>query len=249
VTENIDWDCEVSREYADRNLGLKRRFVTGLRSIFEAEERAVILEDDCVPNQDFFRFCDVMLERYANDERIWDVSGTNHLGRWRDDTQEYHFSNQGGIWGWATWQRAWKAYDPDMELWTDEYVRSRLRDVIADDSLFEYLYTVYDRSYHNEIETWDYPWGFARNINSGLSVVPSRNLVSNVGFDSEATNTTDEGPMSAIPKHSISFPLDAPNCVAVDREFDREFHRLRAEWWERVPLLRRVTDRLLRGRW
>lgn len=249
ITEQVDWDCEVHREYADENLGLKQRFVTGLKSIFETEQQAIILEDDCIPNQDFFRFCETMLRRYADDERIWDVAGTNYLERWRDNQQDYHFSNQGGIWGWATWRRSWEDYDPEMELWTDTHVRSRLRDVIADGSQYEYLRTVYRRAYRNEIETWDYPWGFARNINSGLSVVPSRNLVSNIGFGSDATNTTEnEGPLSAIPRHPMSFPIEFKEYVAVDREFDDRFHHLRTSWWERVSALRRLTDDILR-RW
>ena len=246
VTEQVDWDCEVSRTYADENLGLKRRFVTGLESIFSAEKRTIILEDDCVPNRDFFRFCEEMLDRYAEDERVWDVSGTNHLQRWRDEMQDYHFSNQGGIWGWATWRRSWEAYDPDMELWTDDHVRDRFRDVIADDSQYAYLRTVYGRAYHGESDTWAYPWGFARNINSGLSVVPSRNLVSNVGFGGDATNTTEAGPLSDLPRHSLSFPIDFHDYVAIDREYDRRFHRLRTSWWERIPALRRATDELLR---
>jgi len=246
ITERVEWDCEVRRDYAEKNLGLKRRFVTGLQSIFETSERAIILEDDCVPNRDFFSFCEVMLDRYADDKRVWDVSGTNVLGRWRDERQDYHFSNGGGIWGWATWRRAWQAYDPEMELWTAKHVRDRLRDVIANRSQYTHLRTVWDRTHRGEIKTWDYQWSFARNINSGLSIVPSRNLVSNVGFDVDATNTTEEGPLSAITRHSMSFPIEFLDYVAVDREFDKRCHRLRRSWWERNPILRRLSDGLLR---
>lgn len=242
VTEDVDWDCDVRRAYADKNLGLKRRFATGLEFLFNHENRAIILEDDCVPSTDFFQFCAVMLDQYAEDERVWDISGTNYLEHWRDDEQDYHFSYYGGIWGWATWKRAWEAYDPSMELWSDPEIRSRLRDVIVDDSQYEYLRAVYDRTHRDEIETWDYQWGFARHINSGLSVVPARNLVSNVGFGANATNTVDKGPLANIPRHSLSFPLDIHDYVAVDRTFDRRFHELRTAWWERIPILRRVVD-------
>lgn len=245
ITEGVDWNCEVHRDYAEVNMGLKQRFTTGLEFLFEHEDRAIILEDDCVPHTDFFNFCTKMLEHYAEDERVWDVSGTNYLERWHDETQDYHFSYYGGIWGWATWRRAWKAYDPEMNLWADSDVRERIRDVVADDSQYEYLRTVYERTYNGDIETWDYQWGFARHINSGLSVIPSRNLVSNVGFGSEATNTVETGPLADIPRHPLSFPLDYHDYVAVDRDFDREFHRLRTKRWERIPSVRRFVDRLL----
>ncbi|WP_195893022.1 glycosyltransferase family 2 protein [Halopiger djelfimassiliensis] len=247
ITENVDWNCTVHREYAVENLGLKRRFVTGLETIFSNEDRAIILEDDCVPNHDFFIFCDEMLERYEDDMRVWDISGTNYLGEWKPEQQDYHFSYYGGIWGWATWRRAWMKYDPKMRLWTEEGVQHRLKDVLASKSQYEYLRTVYDRTYQGVIETWDYQWGFARHVNSGLSVVPSRNLVTNVGFGDHATNTTNEGSnMANIPRGKIDFPLDFHDYVAVDRTFDEEFHKLRTSWWERNPVLRRLSDTVLR---
>lgn len=247
VTENVNWDCTVHRDYAERNLGLKDRFVTGLETIFSSEERAIILEDDCIPNQDFFQFCDVMLEEYEDDKRVWDISGTNHLGKWKSEQQDYHFSYYGGIWGWATWRRAWKEYDPDMNLWSEKPVRNRIRDVIASNSQYEYLRTVYERTCSGEIETWDYPWGYSRHLNSGLSVVPSTNLVTNVGFGDDATNTTDESSVMAnLPRHELNFPINFHDYVAVDRAYDSEYHKQRTAWWERIAQLRRVSNFVLR---
>lgn len=243
VTETVDWDCSVHRDYAEANLGLKERFVTGLDTIFSREERAIILEDDCVPNQDFYQFCDEMLEKYENDNRIWDVSGTNHLGTWKTNEQDYHFSYYGGIWGWATWRRAWQEYDPEMTLWGEPAIRQRVRDVVASESQYQYLRTIYERCHDGRIETWDYQWGFARHINSGLSVIPSENLVSNIGFGENATNTTDESAtMADIPRGHIGFPIDFKNYIVVDRNYDAEFHKRRTAWWERVPQLRRLVE-------
>lgn len=228
VKEGIDWECDVAWNTAETNLGLKRRFATGLEWIFERQRAAIILEDDCVPNQSFFRFCSEMLDEYRNDERIWDISGSNHLGEWKPDYTDYHFSNYGGIWGWATWRRAWECYDPKMELWADQEIRQRVRDVIADDNQADYVEYLYDRTYRGDIETWDYQWGFARHRNSGLSIVPSKNLVSNIGFGDDATNTqSEDAAMANVSREELSFPLEHPNYVAVDRAYDRQFHKLR----------------------
>ena len=230
VEKNINWDCEVKKNYANSNLGLRQRFATGLEWIFSNNERAIILEDDCVPVESFFYFCNRMLEEYEDDERIMDISGTNYLGTWKDDQQDFHFSMYGGIWGWATWRRTWEWYDPDMELWGDEEVRNRIADYIADNDQFGYLKYIYEKVYNNRLETWDYQWGFARHRNSALSVVPSRNLVTNIGFGADATNTTEsdsESEWSNLPAKNIEFPIQTNDFVAVDREYDRRFHKMR----------------------
>lgn len=242
VEEAVEWDCDLRWNVADENLGLKRRFVTGLEWIFEQEQEAIILEDDCVPSESFFRFCSEMLDEYRHDERIMDIAGSNHLGEWKSDRQDYHFSLYGGIWGWATWRRAWEWYDPEMELWEDSEVRQRVRDVIAVDDQADYIEYIFDKVYEGEIETWDYQWGFARYINSALSIVPSRNLVSNIGFDDDATNTdAEDSDLSAIPRNDLDFPIDRQKYVAVDREYDRRFH-LKRPLSERYRFFRNIRD-------
>lgn len=228
VDEGVDWDCRVLRNYADENLGIRKRFSTGLEWVFDEVSESIILEDDCVPNQSFFRFCDTMLDRYRGDERVMDVTGQNVVGDWHSDRQDYLFSHFGGVWGWATWRRAWELYDPEMTLWDNPLVRDRLRDVIADRRLYGYLKHIYQRTYEGEIETWDYQWRFARNINSALTVVPAKNLVTNIGFDGAATHTTSiRSPLAGQEPHELKFPVDHPEFVAVDRGYDREFFKLR----------------------
>jgi hypothetical protein len=246
ITEKVDWDCTVERNYAAKNYGIKHRFVTGLEWLFQRETEAIILEDDCVPELDFFRFCEVMLDRYRDDERVWDITGTNYFGTWNSDTQSYHFSYLGGIWGWATWKRSWEQYDPELTLWEKDTVRNRLQDVLADKALAAYAETLYSRSYRGLIETWDYQWGFAKQINSGLSVVPSKNLVSNIGFGEQATNTIDQNrSLASLQTHSIEFPLTDPSYVAVDRSYDTAYLKKRTSFWERIPIIRRLTNRLV----
>lgn len=228
IRDNITWECDVLWNTASENLGLKERFVTGLKWIFEREKEAIILEDDCLPSRSFFQFCMEMLKRYRHDDRIMDIGGTNYLGEWKSEQQDYHFSLHGGIWGWATWRRAWERYDPEMELWMSEETRQAVRDVIANKRQADYVEYLYDRTYHGKIDTWDYQWGFARHINSSLSVVPSVNLVTNIGFDANATNTdSNDSPMSEIPRHEINFPIEHRDVVAPDRKYDARLHKQR----------------------
>ncbi|HSP63875.1 MAG TPA: hypothetical protein VLQ90_12890, partial [Pyrinomonadaceae bacterium] len=90
---------------------------SGIDWVFEQVEEAIILEDDCLPHPSFFRFCEELLERYRDDERVAAIGGSNLLPEWSKDTQSYHFSLLGGIWGWASWRRAWRYYDPEIRSW------------------------------------------------------------------------------------------------------------------------------------
>ena len=114
IFNDIDWDCDVKTNYATENMGCCKRLSSGFTWVFENEEKAIFLEDDCLPNIDFFRYCDEMLEKYSDDNRIMLVSGTNVLGKWNISADSYLFSKLGGIHGWASWRRAWKHFDLDI---------------------------------------------------------------------------------------------------------------------------------------
>ncbi|MGB3297848.1 MAG: glycosyltransferase family 2 protein, partial [Phormidesmis sp.] len=190
VIDSIDWDCEVLKNYSDTNLGCKNRVVSGLNWVFEQVNEAIIIEDDCLPHLDFFTFCDELLAHYRNDERIMSIGGTNRFGKWKDDKQSYHFSYHGSIWGWATWKRAWQHYDPALRLWQDSEIKQRTRDVLADPMQYRFREKVFDMAYAEQTHGWSYAWRFAMLIQSGLSILPSVNLVSNIGFGEAATSTT-----------------------------------------------------------
>lgn len=243
VVQNIGWECEVHRNYADENLGCFERIWTGIEWVFNSADKAIILEDDCLPHPDFFRFCETMLSRFENDERVMDIAGSNPLETWKPEQQDYHFSYTGMLWGWATWADQWDKYDPEMSLWADEEARQRVRDVISDQDIWRYAKRVYDQTYRGEKDTWDYQWGFTRHINSGLSVIPSKNLVKNIGYGEDSTHTDDENnPKANVPVYSLSFPVRKRSTIAVDREYDRAYHELRRSVWDTYLPLRLIRD-------
>jgi hypothetical protein len=242
---SVDWECRLHTDFATSNLGVRERLSTGLSWVFEQADEAIILEDDCLPHPDFFRFCERMLDLYRGDERVMDVTGTNPQTRWKDDRQDYHFSFHGLIWGWATWADAWDEYDPEMSLWGDPEVRERVRDVLTDDAQYRYTKRLYDDVYRGELDTWDYQWGFARQRNSGLSVVPSRNLVTNIGFESGTFHEdAADDPRANLPTHGLDFPIKRNSFVAPDREYDRRYHDMRAPFWYDSGILTALRDRV-----
>ena len=91
VVERITWDCEVAKNYSEKNMGCKQRVATGINWVFENVEQAIILEDDCVPHPDFFRFCDELLIKYENDKRIMQINGSNFQLGCRYGDHSYYF--------------------------------------------------------------------------------------------------------------------------------------------------------------
>jgi hypothetical protein len=221
IINNVDWDCEVITNYSPINLGCKKRVASGLDWIFELVEEAIILEDDCLPEHSFFRFCDEMLERYRLNERVGMVSGGNlQLGQSRGNAS-YYFSRYTHIWGWATWRRAWKHYDRDMALWPSFRDEGWLDRVFGSQGEREYWQNSFQWVYDGKLDTWDCSWTFAAITHGMLQVVPNVNLISNIGFGPEATHTHVVGIHANMPTQPMAFPIKHPNFVLADEEADR----------------------------
>lgn len=226
VLDAIDWPCDVRTNLSDDNLGCRRRVSSGLDWAFSQCPEAILLEDDCLPDPSFFAFCDEMLARFRDDRRVMMITGFNPLGAWKDERQSYHFSYCGSIWGWASWARAWASYEVEMKRFEDPECRQRVCDVFAEAELYEGRLKSYQAVYEKKVDTWDMQWSFARIIESGLSVVPARNLIRNLGFGPDATHTRDpRSPVADLATSVLHFPLRHPPCVAVDRAYDRDFTR------------------------
>jgi hypothetical protein len=221
IIKRVDWPCEVLTNFSDVNLGCKKRVSSGIDWIFEQVEEAIILEDDCLPDPTFFRFCQEMLERYRGDQRVGMISGDNfQLGR-RYGDDSYYFSKYVHIWGWATWRDRWVgSYDVSMEKWPRVRDEGRLTDVVGDRRETELWSKVFERVYRGEIDTWDYQWVFANCVQGRLSVTPMVNMISNIGFGVNATHTTTHSKFSEMAIENIGFPLVHPVGIFRNRIAD-----------------------------
>lgn len=214
------WECEVLTNYSDVNLGTKYRPATGLNWVFEIVDKAIFFEDDVLPHPSFFRFCDELLEKYQHDERVMMISGNNFIGgRWTSDS--YLFSHYAGIWGWATWRRAWRHYDVELRAWPELRETKFLRDVLASDDEVAFWRQCFDRIVSGETQTWDHQWQFAIWRQQGLSAMPAANLCTNVGFGPTAQHYKEFNPkLAAVPVAEMPFPLKHPATVVRNREAD-----------------------------
>lgn len=190
VESMIDWPCEVKTNYAETNMGCGKRIPSGLDWVFEHEESAIILEDDILADPTFFLFCEAMLERYRGNEKIMQVSGYNPIN-YHPNTQ-YFYSMFPSIWGWATWQNRWeKFHEIDPHQW--EVIRSEevLENACGSEAELNTRKYVLDQIFSGKLNAWGMRWDITRLLNNGLGVVPSQNLVRNIGFGPSASHTVN----------------------------------------------------------
>ncbi|GBL17045.1 hypothetical protein MTo_04372 [Microcystis aeruginosa NIES-1211] len=221
IIEGVDWDCEVLKNYSDLNLGCRKRVSSGLDWVFEMVEEAIILEDDCVPDPTFFRFCEELLEYYRHDQRITVISGNNfQLGKKRTD-YSYYFSRYNHCWGWATWRRAWQYYDGEMKHWPQVRDGDWLTAILEETQAVKYWTKIFQTTYDNKNDSWAYRWTFSCWIQNGLTILPNVNLVSNIGFREDATHTIgSKSRLANLPVKEMNFPLKHPPFLIRDEAAD-----------------------------
>jgi hypothetical protein len=199
IVQAVDWPCEVMTNFADRNLGCRVRVSSGLDWVFQSVEEAIILEDDCLPHPSFFRFCDEMLDRYRDDPRVGIIAGINHQPADRKYGGSYYFSRYAHVWGWASWRRTWQLYDVSMSLWPMAREFRLLESMFLNPAAVQHWRRQLDLLYDGHIDTWDYQLTFMGWVQHLLHAVPCRNLVTNLGFDADATHTRERNQWAELP--------------------------------------------------
>ena len=252
IVENVDWDCQVSTNYSEVNLGCGVRPQSGISWVLSQVESTIILEDDCVPDPTFFDYCDEMLERYKNDERICYISGLNHFEQWDFGGSSYGFTKGGAIWGWATWRRAWAKYDYAVNGIGDSYVEKHLKTVLGgDDGRIKLWKKTNDLVKQNtKLSYWDVQWGFVKYSQNQLVIVPKYNLISNIGVGADSTHARGVGvdhkkyyDYNNMPVKALDFPLVHPNHMLCDTEYDQMIVRCNKKMQNRL-LIRVLENRV-----
>lgn len=221
IIKRVDWDCEVHTLFHEKNLGCGKAVSGAITRFFEVVNEGVILEDDCLPHPSFFKYCEELLARYRNNERVMMISGDN----FQDDTRgraSYYLSVYPHIWGWATWKRAWKYYDLKMESFPSFKKENTIKTIVPDQEEQKYWLDIFQTYFENRgKDTWDYQWLYTIWSKNALAITPNVNLVTNIGFDQNATHTkTLDKKITNMKTADISFPLIHPKNLEPDRMAD-----------------------------
>ncbi len=234
IHDGIDWPCEVYTLFRDSNLGLRRGVYEAICWFFEAEERGIILEDDCVPDPSFFPFCTTLLDRYQHDDSVMHIGGSNLVEDFTVSLpSSYIFSRFSFVWGWASWRRAWQKMTLTLEG-LDTF--GRIAEYVPGTMAGEYMMDKFKTTRDGRNNSWAYAWFYSILINNGLCIVPCKNLVQNTGVGEEgATNTTTANQTARRAAASMSFPLRHPRNKALDPSLEQRFffatQKRRARLW------------------
>ncbi len=185
IFDEIIWECEVVKQYRDVNIGLGNQIISGLNFLFEHEERAIILEDDCIPSTGFVPYCELLLDKYDSDEQVMHINGTNIAPNISENHPYSYFFTRFSVpsWGWATWRRAWQKFNPKCDTW--QHHKMLLFMNIQQKHFRTWTDIIGNLAQTNNF--WDIAWNIDIWYNRGLVISPKMNLVNNVGLNEEGT--------------------------------------------------------------
>lgn len=226
--KNIDWKCEVHRNYQERNQGCDPSEYLAQKWMFSTEEMGIVLEDDDVPSQSFFPFCKELLERYKNDTRINMICGMNNTGISNHINSSYLFTAKGSIWGWASWKRVLDTWDGKYTWLDDEEKRDHIKRQMSKSEYKDFIKTS-ERHRESQREHYESINAAAMFLNNRINIVPKYNLISNVGISEKTTHSVSD--IRVLPKmtqkllymktYEIDFPLTHPQELKRDYYFEK----------------------------
>ena len=187
--KNINWDCDLKLKFSEKNLSCKKNVIDSINWLFSCEDEGIILEDDCVPSISFFGFCETLLEKYRNNNKVMQINGTNLDADYESLTKNsYFFSKFNHVWGWATWKRAWKLFDNKFENYEENKLNKKILNYFEDKNISDWMTRYFDAAFMGKDNIWSSHWAYTILNYNGLCATPSKNLVKNVGFDGSGTS-------------------------------------------------------------
>jgi hypothetical protein len=221
IKEKINWPCKVVSLFRTEHLSAKHSISSAITWFFEQETEGIILEDDCLVDTSFFYFAQECLERYRNDERVMQIGASNFQQGRKWNESSFYFSRYNHIWGWASWKRAWQHFDLSLKSLDKQDFKRNVAEIFKRPQDKTYWSAMFDYVKSGNIDTWDYQWMFSMWAKKGSSIIPQVNLVENIGFGVDATNTLNPTKDILLLKAgAVYFPLKHPEHVSIEENAD-----------------------------
>lgn len=189
IFDNINWECNIHKKFSDNNLSCKKNVIDSINWFFSKEEQGIILEDDCLPSNSFFSFCENLLNYYADNPKIMQINGTNLDVNYNGNfPHSYFFSKFNHVWGWASWRRAWQLFDENFENYENAKTQGKILEYFEDKNIANWMIKYFDAAYHKKDNIWSSNWAYTILKYNAFCATPSKNLVKNIGFDGSGTS-------------------------------------------------------------
>lgn len=255
IVENIDWDCEVYKNYQTQNWGCDPSTFFSHRWVFTIVDKCIILEDDCVPSQSFYPFCKELLDKYENDTRISRICGYNNEETTDYCPYDYFFTQGGSVWGWASWKRVADAWDETYTFVNDKYEMKMLEQIIDVD--YKLMYEKLMRHVRLGKPFWETINTYQRLLNHQLVIVPTKNLIRNIGATENSTHATGDASVLSkhayrllhMPSYELKFPLEHPKYIVSDVSYYNRIARKNPVLGKIVSALKRLASGDFKGIW
>lgn len=246
IASEIDWPCEVHQYYQEKNVGCDPSEYIAQKWMFATEDRGIVIEDDDIASTSFFYFCEELLERYKDDQRINMICGLNILGKYEEPDADYFFARSGAITGWASWKRVIDEWDPNQLWLKSPYIVKCMKDVLGDRA--KGSIATWKKQLESGREHYEGILGSNTYLRHRLNIVPTKNMIANIGVTANATHSVAS--IFQIPRktrrifykdiYEYEFPLKHPKYVIEDFEFTRRI-------WKESKIgafLRRIEGRI-----
>jgi len=205
---------KVKTLYQDNNLGCGVGVSTAINWFFTQEEMGIIVEDDCLPNQSFFNFCETLLYKYKDEERIMHIGGSNFVEpEMKVNKESYYFSIYPHIWGWASWRRAWSKYDFTMERFEELMELREFKEYYNEE--------IFINTKNKSLDTWDSQWVYTVLLNKGLSILPYLSMITNLGYAENSGSHLSKTPKWYSSKVYELHEIKGPEVIAQNNELDK----------------------------
>jgi hypothetical protein len=220
IFNSINWKCKILHKYNEKNKGLKKSVLESINWFFQNEKFGIILEDDCIPSLSFFKFCENLLYKYKNNKKIFCISGSNHSFENTNSKYSYYFSKYPHCWGWATWRRAWKKNNPNINYWPNYKKSKNWNNIHNSDLEKKYWERIFNKTYLNYFDSWAYSWTLSVWKNKGCTIIPNKNLIKNIGLGINSTNSLFRKKKEIKSVWEIKDKIMHPASVKIDSKND-----------------------------
>lgn len=244
LAEKIDWPCELFTLFREEHLTVIESIPSSIDWFFEHEDEGVILEDDCLPSNSFFIFCKTLLDFHRYDDHVRMISGNNFQGS-KDfhGLSSYYYSRYFHIWGWATWKRAWVKYRENHDQIKNKQNLDNLKIPFKDIGVRFYWARILRLVERGKLRTWDHIWTFTCWIDGGISCIPDRNLVSNIGFGEGATFTFDKSDRSSALQ---SYEIVEGVSKNMDYRINEDADQFTSKYHYNISTYKEIIKRMIR---
>ena len=234
--ENIDWECEVHRNYLDHNEGCDPSGFRSHRWAFTLADKVIVLEDDVVPSLSFFPFCKEMLDKYENDERISMIAGFNIDEVSPDCSDSYFFTSAFSIWGWASWRRVAERWDPTYGFMRNPETLQRLENIAKERRLRSDMMQMFCDHSQGGKEYFETIYWADMLLHDSLAIMPAKNQINNIGLTGDSTHFSTElkttphriRRLFTMQRHELTFPLVHPAKVEENKAYLERLYKVNA---------------------